>query len=152
MTKNEIARLKERLRTEYEHKIKAIELVEQMLAEAEPQAESPKLNGFVSKPPVPTVPTLATPPLPKVATLTPGVALSLDDAIETQFKGRSGWTVPEVLAALNLSDYQRGTVWNAVQRLVDAGKVRVIQEGAGRRAAQYAWAEGHQQTSTGNVS
>lgn len=37
--------------------------------------------------------------------------------------------------------------WNAVQRLVEAGKVRVVQPGAGRRAAKYAWVEGNEQGS-----
>jgi hypothetical protein len=144
MTKNEIARLKERLRAEYERKLKAIEMVEQMLADAEPQG-SPKLNGSIALPQAPTIPIRAVSPVPAAAvapsnnpsTLSP----SIEDQIETTFKGRSGWTVPEALRALALQEYQRGTVWNAVQRLVETGKVRLVQPGGGRRAATYAWAE-----------
>jgi len=150
MTKDEIAKLKEhlrhafereraelerQLREKYDAKLKAVALVEEMLNEIEPSSpettDAPAAAASISLGSI-VVPAMSSANMP---------IPTIDDRIEATFKRCSGWTVPEVQRALGLMDHQRGTVWNAVQRLVEAKKVRVIRAGAGRRAAQYGWME-----------
>ena len=71
----------------------------------------------------------------------PVKVIEIDNRIEQLFKGASNWTVSEVSDALGLNPDQRGTAWNAVSRLVAAGKVRMVKPGAGRRAALYSWVQ-----------
>lgn len=79
-------------------------------------------------------------------------ARSLEDRIEEHFKGQINWTVPDVQKTLEIPEQQRGTVWNAVKRLVDAAKVQVLKPGAGRRPAKYGWVNENQDVVTNHLN
>jgi hypothetical protein len=123
MDKNEVARLKERLRTDYERKLQAIELVEEMLAEATP-AQPHVPHDSPEQPPV-------------VVPVGGGDTDTIDNRIEALFRQHpeKRWTVPILAAQLEISN--RSTVWGALQRLIKAGRAKQAVVGKGRRAAQY---------------
>jgi hypothetical protein len=107
MTKAEIARLKKELADDYERKLEALELVEQMLD----QRRSPIIGAG------------------KKARRTgvPSAAVASGDTIaarvEQAFEKRPKWETPALMRAIGVK--YRSNLWKALNQLVKTGKVRV---------------------------
>ena len=111
MTKDEVARLKERLKAEYQEKLRAIDIVEKMLAE---QSSNGVPNGAGSD-----------------ATLRERI----EGAISAEPKKR--WTLTSI--GLKIGTDNRSGLWKEVRKLIDDGKVKQAKKGSGRTPAEYAW-------------
>jgi len=115
MNKEEVSRLKERVKADYAEKLRAIDLVEKMLAE-----QSPNGNVFV---------------IPAGSS----VASSLHDRVaeSLQLFPKNRWTISSICT--QLGGVKRSAVWKEVRRLIDEAKVREVKKGSGRTPAEYAW-------------
>ncbi len=121
MTRAEIAQLKEKLTADYNRKLEALELVEQMLNH---QQKSQPSTGPRSK-----VQPAKAPPTAKVTGTT--IAVRIEQAFQKQPK----WTIPALASAIGAKN--RSFVWSTVNRLIKEGKVRISRKPSGRQPAEY---------------
>ncbi len=121
MTKAEIARLKDELAADYERKLEAIELVEEMLNR---QQKIPPPTGSANK-----VQPLRVLPVTKVSGAT------MAARVEQAFQKQTTWTTPALTSAIGTKN--RNFVWAIVNRLVKERKVRITRKASGRLPAEY---------------
>jgi hypothetical protein len=117
MNKEEVSRLKERVKADYQEKLRAIEIVEKMLLEQSP-------NGVVTQP---------------IQNELSGASVR-DKVIESMklFQPQKRrWTIASLCT--QIGDVKRSPVWKEVRRLTDEGRVKEVKKGSGRMPAEYAW-------------
>src|SRR5271167_487645 len=117
MTKAEIARLKDELAADYERKLEAIELVEEMLNR---QQKIPPPTGSAN-----TVQPLRVLPVTKVSGAT------MAARVEQAFQKQTTWTTTALMSAIGVK--HRASLWHILNRLVKESKVRITTKGGGRQ-------------------